>query len=92
MSAAPHKCKGRRLLVRSSYGQTNSNEYELNYSSDQLSQSTVPTNENLNSTTMDNNSIFDDDSHNRLASIRDELEANIECMQIAHEHEIKNVT
>lgn len=33
--------------------------------------------------------MYDDDNHNRLASLRDELEANLECMQIAHEHEIK---
>lgn len=33
--------------------------------------------------------MYDDDTHNRLASLRDELEANLECMQIAHEHEIK---
>jgi len=38
---------------------------------------------------MDNSLIYDDDNHNRLASLRDELEANLECMQIAHEHEIK---
>jgi hypothetical protein len=38
---------------------------------------------------MDNSLIYDDDDHNRLASLRDELEANLECMQIAHEHEIK---
>jgi hypothetical protein len=38
---------------------------------------------------MENNLIYDDDNHNRLGSLRDELDANLECMQIAHEHEIK---
>jgi hypothetical protein len=89
VSTAPHQCNGRLLLVKTAYDQTNSSDYQSNYSSDHLCQTTVPTNENFNSTTMDNNSIFDDDNHNRLASIRDELEANLECMQIAHEHEIK---
>jgi len=79
------------LYVKTANGPTNSIEDQSNSSSDHLSQTTscLSTNENLNSTTMDNSLIYDDDDHNRLASLRDELEANLECMQIAHEHEIK---
>jgi hypothetical protein len=89
VSKAPHFCKDRLLLVRTSYDQTNSSENQSNFSSDQLSQTILSTNETLNSTTMDTSLTFDEDNDNRLASIRDELEANLECMQIAHEHELK---
>jgi hypothetical protein len=79
------------LFVKSAYDQTNSIDDQSNSSSDRLSQtmSCLSINENLNSTTIDNSLVYDDDTHNRLASLRDELEANLECMQIAHEHEIK---
>jgi len=79
------------LFVKTAYDQKDSTEVQSNSSSDHLSQTTsfLSTNENLNSTTIDNSLIYDDDTHNRLASLRDELEANLECMQIAHEHEIK---
>jgi hypothetical protein len=79
------------LYVKTAYNQTNLTEDQSNSSSDHLSQTTscLSRNENLNSTTMDNSFIYDDDTYNRLASLRDELEANLECMQITHEHEIK---
>lgn len=31
----------------------------------------------------------DDDSHNQLASLRDELDANLECLDITHKRELK---
>jgi hypothetical protein len=91
VSQSPHYCHGRRLIIKSDGDQTNWNEYQSNSSSDQRSQTTscLSTNENIISTTMDNSLILDDDNQNRLASLRDELEANLECMQIAHEHEVK---
>ena len=58
----------------------------------------VPTNDESTNQTIDNETIYDDDeeenisSHlnsNHLISYRDDLDANFECMQIAHEHEIK---
>jgi hypothetical protein len=90
VSQVPHHCYGRELLVRTAYIPENPNEYPSNSSPEQFIQTTpfLSTNETFNSTTMDDSSIFDDNKDDRLASLRDELEANLECMQIAHEHEI----
>lgn len=79
LSKKPHYCKGRLLQMKSAYEQ-------------------VPTNDESTNQTIDNETIYDDDeeenisSHlnsNHLISYRDDLDANFECMQIAHEHEIK---
>ena len=37
----------------------------------------------------DDDDYDNDDSHNQLASLRDELDANLECLDITHKHEIK---
>ncbi|CAF5082228.1 unnamed protein product, partial [Rotaria sp. Silwood1] len=87
---APHSCHGRLLIVKTACDHVNSNEYQSNCSSDPLSQtSSLSINDNLNSTSMDNSFTFDHMNHYRVVSLRDELEANLECMQIAHKHEIK---
>jgi hypothetical protein len=85
VSEGPHYCQNRLLVVRTAHDKSNSTEDQSNSSSDQL----ISTNENIHSTTMDTSLIYDDDHHNRLASLRDEFDANIECMQIAHERELK---
>ncbi|CAF0800332.1 unnamed protein product [Rotaria sp. Silwood1] len=90
LAQAPHSCHGRLLIVKTACDHVNSNEYQSNCSSDPLSQtSSLSINDNLNSTSMDNSFTFDHMNHYRVVSLRDELEANLECMQIAHKHEIK---
>ncbi|CAF3248822.1 unnamed protein product [Rotaria socialis] len=89
VSNAPHYCLGRLLLVKPANEETYSNESQVNSSLDPPSQTISSTNDNFHSTTIDNSFIYDDLNDNRLASLHDELEANLECMQIAHGHEIK---
>ncbi|UJR25902.1 hypothetical protein I4U23_007250 [Adineta vaga] len=91
LSKGPHYCQNRSLTVRPANDQKNSTD-QLSYSSsDQISQTTsfISTTDNYNSRTTENNSTFDDDAHHHLATLRDELEANLECLEIAHEHEVK---
>ncbi len=54
-----------------------------------MSDQTISPNENTNSIPMETSLMYDDDQNNRLASLRDEFDANIECMQIAHDREVK---
>ena len=91
VSQRPHYCRGRPLIMKEIHGQKYTEEYQTNSSPGHLSQITLcssPT-ENLNSMTMNDSSNFENSSSDVLGLLRDELEANIECMQIAHEHEIK---
>jgi hypothetical protein len=74
------------LVVRAANEpKNNSNADQLNPMSDQ----TISPNENTNSIPMETSLMYDDDQNNRLASLRDEFDANIECMQIAHDREVK---
>jgi hypothetical protein len=74
------------LVVRAAHEpKNNSNADQLNSMSDQ----TISPNENTNSIAMETSLMYDDDQNNRLASLRDEFDANIECMQIAHDREVK---
>ncbi|CAF1190275.1 unnamed protein product [Rotaria sordida] len=93
LSKTPHYCQDRLLIVKTACDYTNTNEYQSNSSPDPLSQTTssLSINDNLNSTSMNNSFTFDNMNRNRLVSLRDELDANIECMQIAHDHEIKTL-
>ena len=90
MSSGPHSCLGRPLTVKAANEQKGSND-SPSYASDQQSQATsfLSANDNFNSTTVDNGVAFDDENENHLANLRDELEANLECLQIAHDHEVK---
>ncbi|CAF0774283.1 unnamed protein product [Adineta ricciae] len=90
LSSGPHSCLGRPLIVKSANEQKSSND-SPSYASDQQSQATsfLSTNDNFSSTTVDNGVAFDDENQNHLANLRDELEANLECLQIAHDHEVK---
>ncbi|CAF4629249.1 unnamed protein product [Rotaria sp. Silwood2] len=93
VSQTPHYCQGRHLIVKTACDHINSNDYQSNSSPETQFQitSSLSMNDNSNSISMDNSFTCDNTYHNRLASLRDELEANLECMQIAHEHEIKIV-
>ncbi len=74
------------MVVRAAHEpKNNSNADQLNSMSDQ----TISPNENTNSIAMETSLMYDDDQNNRLASLRDEFDANIECMQIAHDREVK---
>ena len=85
MSEGPHHCQNRLLVVRPAKEPRNSNADQLNTTSDQ----TIFPNEDTSSTAMETSFMYDDDQHNRLATLRDEFDANIECMQIAHDREVK---
>lgn len=90
VSQGPHFCGGRELRVRTANGHQNFNEDQYNSPSDYPSQDTS-TNEYFELNSMENNPMYDedDDSHNQLASLRDELDANLECMDIDHKHQVK---
>ncbi len=90
VSEGPHYCQKRPLIVKTAHDPINSTENQSNTSSDQLSQM-ISNNENIHSTTMETSLMYDDDQHNRLASLRDEFDANIECMQITHDRELKTL-
>ena len=78
VSKKPHYCKGRSLQVNSAYGNSQTNEEPTN-----------PTNYADADDDDNNNNMSGDLNSTHLVSYRDDLEANFECMQIAHEHEIK---
>lgn len=93
MSKAPHYCQNRPLLVKTAYDKIDTNGCQFNPATDALFQ-TMPSlspNDNCNLTPMDESFTYDNIDQNRLVALRDELEANLECMQIAHEHEIKTL-
>ncbi|CAF0945100.1 unnamed protein product [Adineta steineri] len=84
LAKTPHRCLDRYLFVKTAN--------DRHHSSDQITSSSLVTDDNINSTTTtttDTSSTFDTENYNRLAVLRDELDANLECMQIAHEHEVK---
>lgn len=83
MSQGPHSCHGRSLLVKLA----NEPKSPLGHTSYSSSEHRSQTTSYLS--TADNSSGLDDDSSNRLGALQDELDANLECMQIAHEHEVK---
>lgn len=92
VSQGPHRCYGRELRVRTANGHQNANEDQYYSVSDYPSQD-PSMNEYFESDPMENNAMYDedDDSHNQLASLRDELDANLECMDIDHKRQVKSL-
>ena len=92
VSQAPHSCEGRILNVRSDQEQVPYNEQYSNVSPAEPPAPPVANQapeEDLVFTSTDSSAMYDDGNYDELVSFHDELEANLECLKIQHQHEIK---
>ena len=92
VSQAPHFCGGRTLNVRSDQGQV---PYTEQYSNVSPAEPPAPPlanqapEEDLVFTSTDSSAMYEDGNYDELVSLHDELEANLECLKIQHQHELK---
>jgi hydrogenase maturation factor len=91
VSQAPHYCHDRTLVTRSSSKMPVHDSYVRSLSKAESPSHAMPTmysDESLSCDTSQPNDVSGDNECDELASLRDELDANLECLTIQHKFEI----